>query len=233
MRRTLTAAFALAALLGSAPRAEGQQIPSPYRYIEPKQSIGVFGGYLLADPSIGIGEQEVELGPRSAPVAGLAYTIRFTGPLSGEVRAGFSPTERTVYRPTSQTDLTPVPVATVDVSLLMAEAGLRFQLTGPRTWRGFAPYVVGSGGLMTDLDRNADAEIDIPAGARFDFGPSFAVSAAIGTDWFPTRRLSLRAEARDHLWQIRAPEGLRATGVRDVSEWTHNIAISLGAALHF
>lgn len=237
MRRTPLFALVLAALLGSAHAAGAQQIPSPIRYVETTHSLGFFAGYLLTDPGIAFdtaANRNVELGPQSAPVMGVRYNLRFGGPLSGEASLGFSPTERKVYAPASETDPTPVELdRTEDVPLLVGEAGLRFHVTGPRTWHGLAPFVVGSAGVVADLDGSGDAEEDgVPETAAFGFGPSLAVGAAIGTDWFPTRRLSLRVEVRDHLWKISAPEGLRAPR-QEISEWTHNVAFTLGGALHF
>lgn len=236
MRRTLTATLALAALLGSASGAGAQSIPSPFEYLETRHSVGFFGGYLLADPGIGVNGEVVELGPQSAPTAGVRYQIRFGGPLSGEVAAAFSPTTRKVYGPSRQPDPSkqvPVEAGEADVALLLGEAGLVFHLTGDRTWHRLAPFVAGTGGVAADLAGGGAADKALLATERFEFGPSFAVGIGLGTDWYPTRRLSIRAEVRDRLWKIELPEGLRPTGEREVSEWTHNAAFTLGGAIHF
>lgn len=236
MRRTLIATLAFAALCGSARGAAAQSVPSPFRYVETRHTVGFFGGYLLTDPGIAIRETEVEMGPQSAPLVGVRYGLRFGGPLSGEASLAFSPTERTVFVPSQSpnpAEQVPQPAGTRDMALLLADAGVVFHLTGDRTWRGLAPFLVGSGGLALDLRGAGEEEESIPETARFDFGPSFAVGAGIGTDWFPTRRLSVRAEVRDRLWQIEAPQGLRPADLRTVSEWTNNVTFSLGAALHF
>ncbi|HEX2091331.1 MAG TPA: hypothetical protein VHG28_02975, partial [Longimicrobiaceae bacterium] len=223
-------------LCGGASALRAQTIPSPIRYIETRQWAGAFAGYLFSNPSVGINETDIELGPRSAPLVGLQYGFRFAGPLAGEARVGFGPTERKVYAPGTATGSDPaVPqeVGTADVALLMGEAGLVFSLTGQRTWHGIAPFLVGTGGLVADLNRGSDADEEVTAAARYDFGPAFAVGFGIGTDWFPTERLSVRLEGRDRLWKIEVPPGLRPSSVRSASEWTHNFSISLGAALHF
>jgi hypothetical protein len=237
MRRTLLATLALGSLVGGASGLGAQTIPSPIRYVEQKHSIGVSAGYLATSPAVEINDTQIELGPQSAPLVSAHYNIRFGGPLSGEVRVGFSPTERKVYAPTTESNpalFVPVEVGTTDASLLMADAGLVFHLTGPRTWNRLAPYLIGSGGLMSDLNRSSDLEANIAEGAQYDFGPSFALGLGIGTDWFPTRRLSVRVEGRDRLWQIEAPPGFaNPAGERTISEWTHNFSVTLGAALHF
>jgi hypothetical protein len=233
MRRTLIATFAL--LLGSAPGALGQRITSPFRYIEPKQSVGLFGGYLVTDPSIAFDSTtQVSPGPRSAPIVGVRYQLRFGGPLSGEVAVAFSPTEREVLAPSTD-PARPAPQrtgATTDAQLLIGDVGLVLHLTGPRTWHGLAPFLAANGGVVADVAGSGEAEEGISETARFDFGPSFAVGGGIGTDWFPSQRFSVRLEVRDRLWRIDVPEGLRPTR-QEISEWTNNATFALGAALHF
>lgn len=239
MRRTLTAILALGASLGGASALRAQSVPSPIRYVEPKHSFGVSLGYLFTDPAVEINEAEVEFGPQPAPIVDVRYQLRFAGPLSGEVRAGFSPSKRRVYEPTAEPNpdlFVPREVGTQDMALLIGEAGLVFHLTGPRTWNRLAPFLAGTGGIATDLNRGSDLEEDfnVPETSRYDFGPGFAIGLGLGTDWFPTRRLSVRAEARDRLWRIEAPQGLaNLAGERSVTGWTHNFSVNLGAALHF
>jgi hypothetical protein len=236
MRRTLIAALALGALFvgGSALRA--QTIPSPIRYVDPKQSIGISGGYLFTSPAVEINDEKIEFGPQSAPLVTARYQLRFGGPLSGDARVGFSPTKRKVYAPTDERDpdlFVPEEVGEEDMALLTGEAGLVFHLTGPRTWHGLAPFLVGTGGLAMDLAGSSELEEDIPEPARYEFGPSFALGLGAGTDWFPTRRLSVRLEARDHLWKVEAPTQIESLANADLSRWTHNFSLSFGAAFHF
>ena len=237
MRRTLIAALALGALLGCGSALRAQAIPSPIRYIDPKQSVGISAGYLFTSSAVEINDEQIELGPQSGPLVTARYQIRFGGPLSGEVRVGFSPTERRVYAPTDETNpelFVPEEVGTESVGLLMGEGGIVFHLTGPRTWNGLAPFAAASGGLATDISRGSELEDDIAETARYDFGPSFALGLGAGTDWFPTRRLSVRLEGRDHFWKIEAPTQIaNLAGETKISEWTHNFSVSIGAALHF
>ncbi len=236
MRRTLIAALALGALFGGGSALRAQTIPSPIRYVDPKQSIGISGGYLFTSPAVEINDEQIEFGPQSGPMVTARYQIRFGGPVSGEARVSFSPTQRKVYAPTTETNpdlFVPEEVGEENLALLMGEAGLVFHLTGPRTWHGLAPFLAGSGGLATDLARGSDLEEDVAETARYDFGPSFALGLGAGTDWFPTRRLSVRLEARDHFWKIEAPTQIANLADAKLSEWTHNFSINLGAAFHF
>lgn len=203
-----------------------QSIPSPFEYIEKKHSVGLFGGYLNTNT----GSRDV--GPEPGPVFGARYGIQLTGPLSGEVALSFAPSSRQIYsRPvTSEPDLAVAGEA--NAGLFIAEAGFRFHLTGARTWNRLAPFIVATAGVVTDLASKANIEDSIPEDQRFDFGPGFAAGAGVGTDFFVTDWLSVRAEAKDYLWRFTYPIGL-AADEESTREWTHNFGVLVGAAFHF
>ncbi len=218
----------LAVSAAVASHASAQTIPSPYRPIEHTQSAGVFGGYLWT------GAADLDLGPSSAPLVGARYTIRFSGPAAGEVSVGYAPSERTVFRNDAvlgAAEAAPVAVGTADFPLLLAEAGIRFTLTGARSWNGLAPFLVATGGVVTPLD-DSEGDIEVTDEERFDFGPAFAVGVGGGVDWFLGDRFAVRLDARDHLWKIPTPAGLADAG-REDSQWTNNLSVTLGAALYF
>lgn len=211
------------------PAALGAQtIPSPYRYVERAQSLSVFAGYLNIEPGT------FSIQPRSGPQIGLRYDGRFAGPAAGELEVSFVPTGRTVYGRTNVTDPNAplAQIADVDAYLVTAEAGLRLSVTGPRTWHGLQPSVGVLAGLVADLAGRDAAETDLPANQLVRLGPAFAVGSSVGIDWFPTERLSVRLLAKDHLWRRSIPEGLAVTASAP-KEWTHNLGVTLGAALHF
>lgn len=226
MRYALLASLAL--LLLSTPGAEAQSIPSPYRYIETTQSAGAFAGWLIT------GKGDDEIGPHSAPLFGGRYTVRLSGPLSGEAGLAASPGQRTVQRRLSAAGDSVELEAVDDVSslVLIGEAGLRFHVTGPRTWNGLAPYLALTGGGVWDVLGTSEVDEALEESQRVDFGPGFAVGFGAGTDWFLTERLSLRLEARDYLWRLETPPGL-TQAQRAETQWTHNVGLTLGAALHF
>ena len=229
---------ALAILALGAGTASAQSVPSPFRYIETKSSIEITAGYLVTDPEISLNDSvKAEFGPQSAPIVSLGYTRRLGGPLSANVRASFSPGERKVisaaeaqngdFEDALETG------ETVSAPLAMLEGGLRFHVTGDRAFRGFAPYLGVSGGLVTELGDADEAETRIPTDEQFEFGPAFAVGASAGVDWFATRRLSLRTELNFRLWRLSAPEGFATGRNAEINEWKGNPAVSLGAAFHF
>jgi hypothetical protein len=219
--------FALLLLLLFAAPLGAQTVPSPFRYIETKRAIGPFGGMLLTDPG------SLELGPKSAPILGIRGGLQLTGPLSAELTGAMSVGERDVYVPTAAGPGEPLQlVGTSRLTLVLVDATARFHLTGPRTWHGVAPFLLGSAGIVTDLARQPAIEELIPIEQRYEFGLAFAGGLGVGTDFFLRDRLSIRVEARDYLWRLTHPDGLTASGESE-REWVHNFAFTLGGAYHF
>lgn len=238
MRLTRTALLVLAALLLGAPAGVAQTITSPIRYIDETQSIGGFVGYQWANPHLHVNDSTtLELGPQAAPVFGVQYRVRFSGPLSGRLGVAYSPTERNQFTMgVVEPDAAIVqPIDTgerVTANILMLDAGLHFGLTGPRAWRGIAPYVSVGTGLVVDLAGTSELEQTVPVNERFELGPSFALQAAIGTDFFLAERVSLRLELQNRLWRMAAPAGLAGrTTAR--GEWNSVPGVSVGAGVHF
>ena len=198
----------------------------------------MFAGYLFTDPDVSITDStSLPMAPASGPVFGFRYQVRAAGPLVVDASIGVSPTDRRLFGTELDEDSTLVqPVdleTTVPATLLMVDVGLRFFLTGPRTWNGLAPFVVGTGGLVGDIRGTFADEGDIPDAALFRFGPSFAVGAGLGTDWFPVPNASLRVEAMGRLWRVSTPEGFLPPAENDRSEWNPGLGITVGGALHF
>jgi hypothetical protein len=228
MRHALSVTLVSVAALFSATVIQAQTIPSPYQYVETTQSLGAWAGYL--NTSTG----NYDTGPRSAPFFGARYTIRFTGPLSGTAGISAVPTSRTVFeRVTVSADSIELdPIGEADLLLLMGEAGLRFSFTGPRTWNGLAPYAGLGIGVMSNVLSRPAVEEEIESNQRVSFGPAFALGVNAGTEWFLSERFSLRGEASNQIWRLTTPEGLTRLQRRE-AQWTNNLGISFGAALHF
>lgn len=238
-RITRTALLLASALLLGPGAAAAQSIPSPFRRIETTQSVHVFGGYMVPDRNVALNDStSIPLGPEAGPVFGVRYQVRASGPLSLEASLGISPTQRRLFAPEFLADSTRIEIEDtgVDVPSLvaMADVGLRFHLTGPRTWNGLAPFVVGMGGLVGDLagGHNAEEDAELADNARFRLGPSFAVGAGLGTDWFPAQNVSLRLELTGRLWRMNTPEGFSIAGTEQ-GEWNPVAGLTVGGAFHF
>lgn len=240
MRFSRTALLAALALTLGARAGAAQTIPSPYRYIEPANAVGVTVGYLFTDPNVSLTDStSAELGHQPAPVFGLRYQVRASGPLSVDLSAGISPGERKLYGPQYNADSSTVVAQdlgiTVPSTVVMADAGLRFTVTGARTWNRLAPFVAGNGGIVADIRGtfNEETAAELPATALFRFGPAFAVGGALGTDWFPNQRTSVRLELQGRLWRMRTPGGLLSDRNEERREWNPVGGLTVGGAFHF
>jgi hypothetical protein len=224
-----TALLTFSFLLVLAGRAGAQAINSPYRFIDEKQAAGPFGGYVLtSDGALG-------LAPKSGPIFGGRYTIRLSGPFTVEADIGYFPTTRTV-RDTVVVDSARRAVGDADFQALVGIGSLRFNITGPRTWHSIQPFLLFGAGAIVDISPRTDIDDDISADARFDFGTSFAGQLGGGIEWFPSRRFTVRIDARNLLWKITTPTGflLGEFGARAPGdEWLQNGVFSAGFSLHF
>ncbi len=217
------------ALLVLAEAAHAQRITSPYRYVDERQSVSIFGGYALTDRG------KLDFGPESAPAFGVRYGIRLGGPFNVEANATYLPSTRVVWDTTVAGE--PLErLGEVDFSLALIDASLRFNITGPRTYHGLMPYlVVGGGAAITVSDDDSlENAAEVGRDARFDFGTRFAGHVGAGIEWFAMRRLALRADARDVFWKLPTPAAFERQ-FDDVpkEEWVQNFILSLGVAFHF
>ena len=229
------------ALLTLAARAgAAQSITSPIRYIEQKQSLAPFAGYMFMNPTLGLTDStSVDIGPRSAPVFGVGYNLRISGPLELQASVGYVAAKRDVFIAEASADSTLItPIATgerVNTGIILGEVGILFHLTGPRAYRGFAPFVGVKGGYARQISGGDpdSAAVVVPATERYRFGPSFAIALNAGTDVYLTHSLSLRPELNGRLWRVTAPAGFRASGQKEVREWKGAPSAQVGLVLHF
>ncbi|MGD2216005.1 MAG: hypothetical protein PVJ64_04590 [Gemmatimonadales bacterium] len=221
---------------------EAQRVPSPYRFIEPKQDLGLTFSYIWADAG------KAGIGPKAGPAIGVRYTRRVSRPLSLTPEVVFFRSERDVRDPSleeGQDD-------DGDGSLLLGNEGLdvvlvagriNLNLTGTRTWHSLAPYLLGGIGMAIEVGGTAgcpstapDCQIELRE--RFDFGTSFLLQLGLGTVWIPRQRLSLRIEGLNRIWRIKTPPGYYDPGVTrspipPPSDWTNNWEIGLTLSYWF
>lgn len=228
MKLSLTFLILITAFAAS---AHAQRIDSPYQFLDHSQFGGVWGGYVSTS------EGRLDSGPQPAPIFGVNWALRVSGPFALYVDVGFMPTTRTVRDTTfAAADSLFTSIGEADISLLTAMASLRFNLPGARTWHRLQPFVIAGAGMAVDVASGSAIEADMQPNERFDFGTSFAEQLGIGTDWFPSSRVSLRVEARDMFWKLPVPEVYRLTeiGARfPGSDWEQNFALAAGLSIHF
>jgi hypothetical protein len=225
--RALVATLSL--MMVGAQSVEAQTIDSPYRFVETSQTVGAYGGYAMT------GQGALELGPESAPIVGLRYGIRVSGPFSIEGDVALMSSTRMVWD-TVPGDTALRNVGEADLQLLAAMAALRFNLTGPRTWHGLQPYVTLGGGLGFDLASPSSAEESLPEDVRFDLGTRFIALAGGGMEAHIFRSFSARVDARTLLWRLSTPDAFlldEASLTRPNDEWTQNFLLTGTIAFRF
>ncbi len=209
-------AVALLALLGtSAALGAQERVPSPYRFIDTNQELGIFVSQMEADRG------RFSLGPGPGLAYGVRYSIKLgTTPLAFESTGFGLPTNRRLVDPSRpEGERT---VGTVDSFILGADIRLRFSVTGPRTWRNLNPYVSLGLGAAGDL-RSPGDDIPVRAEDEFQFGPAFMAVGSSGVRWLPFDRLGFRGELGLNLWRLGSPTGFvefeDALGPVSESEW--------------
>jgi hypothetical protein len=218
--------------------SQAQQVPSPYRFIEPKQDLGISLSHIWADAG------KAGIGPKAGPAIGVRYTRRVSRPLSLTPEVVLFRSERDVIDPSleeGQEDLGngSAFVGTQGLDILLLAGRINLNLTGSRTWHNLGPYLLGGIGIAIDVSgatscppSSTEPDCQIRARERFDFGTSFLFQLGIGTVWIPRQRLSLRIEGLDRIWRIKTPPGYIDPGVTifpipQASDWTNNWEVSL------
>jgi hypothetical protein len=225
-------AVALVALACLANAAAGQQIRSAYRFIDTKQFGGVNGGQVFA------ARGRLDTGPDNAPLMGVRYGLRVSGPFTVGAEVSYMPSTRIVRDTVFVTaDSLYRALGEADINVLSILANLRFNVTGARTWHNLQPFALLGAGAALDVAGTAAADTLVhPADARFDFGTSFAGQIGAGVEWFPSASFSARVDAHNVLWKLKVPEAFGRTerGINfPESEWEQNFVLSAGLSFHF
>ncbi len=170
--------------------------------------------------------------------------MRISGPFNFDARAAYLVTDRRVYNVVAADSAAvrqdPMvgleQVGTADLSLLLLDGSLRFDITGPRTWHRLQPYVlIGAGAaLRVTSDKEAEEALPEDTNLRVRFQNGFTGHVGAGVEAYLTDRLSLRADARDVLWKVHVPQGFLVNGrVIDDEEWVQTAHLNLGLAFRF
>ena len=198
---------------------------SPFRDLFYRQEATIFTGYFAA------GGDPVGVAPRSGPMVGVRYEARIGGPAQFSIRAARAFSERTTIDPTKPEGERIV--GTSDLPLYLIDAGITFNLTGQKSYRGLVPVISAGGGIVSNFSAQRDV-------GGFRLGTPFAISWGGGVRYVGDGPYQLRVDVLDYLYQLRYPNSyFQSTGgaapVRrgTQSAWTHNLAITVGASYQF
>ena len=164
---------------------------SPYRDIKQGSSITFFGGRFMGNGG------DVAVGPHAGWTYGGRFDFRSARALALGVGLSYGQLTRLIVDPFLDEVTGPV-----DQSVLFAQGLVTLNLTGGKTWHGFAPFVGATLGFPFGSDEPADT-------SGYDFGTKFFFGPAAGTRVFLGDRLHLRAEARAHFWKLTYPPSFR------------------------
>lgn len=205
---------------------------SPFRDIPLRPSPVAFVGYLRGDRGrTGAGvSNALTLGGRYEIPAGRSLLFQFT--------AAYLTGDRFILDPRADSTAPARRTGPVKSDLALAEVGLQLRLTGAKSWHGVAPYVGTALGLMFDVNSPGDT-----TRSGYKFGTKITIAGATGVRWYPTRRFTINAEARAHLWRLkypisfheaRASDGSRVVPLADpLNDWTLHPWFSLGIGWTF
>lgn len=233
--RRLRLALLLTALplagLSAAGSAEGQSIPSPYRFVEKGQALGIMVLYENANPG------RFDLGPKPGIAVGARYSVEIGGPVGLDLMAQAFPTTRDVINPARLEGDRVIDEA--EATLVSAEARFRFSLTGRRSWNRLTPFVFLGAGLAFDIQGDQQEDQALQPEDRYEFGTRFLGTAGAATRIFITDRIVGRVEAGLRLYQIETPSGFldtsRGLELGDVpeDEWVNSPTLSVGLSYLF
>ena len=213
--------------------AAGQNIPSPYTFIEYSQAWAVFRGKSDLNPG------QLGLGPQDANTYGGRYAVAFGGALNLDVDGTLVYSTRDVLdvsRPVDDRSL-----GRTDLNILLFDLKLRINLTGQRAWHGLQPFIMFGGGVafpaLTE-DRTLELDSDMPEDEWYEFGTRFAGSFGGGVNFHVSNRISLRLDGVMNLWKITTPVGWQTVaadplGENSAGEWVSIKTIRVGAAWRF
>ncbi len=224
MRAALSTFVVAVVLMGIAsPRsASAQTIPSPYAFVDERQEVGAFVGYMNASTG------RFGFGPKGGPMFGARYAVDVSGPISFEALVGVVDGTRDVVSP-SRPEGDRV-IGESESLMTMLEARLRLSATGARTWHGLTPFLLIGAGVAIDPADQSAADALLEVDERFKLGTKFITTVGPGVRWSINRHLAVRADSGFSLWKITTPEGFgdATLGLGPVaeSEWVSGLSFS-------
>jgi hypothetical protein len=217
------ALFAVSATAG----AQVGHLPgnSPYRDVETRQELTVFGGRYNA------GRDLIGVVPRGGPMFGLRYEVHVGGPALLMARWAHVNSERFPVDPTKSGAA--AQLGRHDVALDLYDVDLVLNLTGQKSYHHFIPVVNLGGGIA---NCNCTVKPD-----PYTFGTPFAFSFGGGLRYVPGGRFQLRADWGDYLYQLKYPttyflnngSGTTVPAKQARTFWKNNRALTVGASLLF
>ena len=200
---------------------------SPYRDAPTGSGPVLFAGYL------GGGRGRVPVGISDGNTWGVRYNFEF-GSASIDLGAAYGQTTRRIVDPFVAVKNNTSGL--IDADVVLVDATLQMALTGPKTWRGLAPYIGASLGVAAGSDTPSDS-------SGYKFGTKFTFAPVIGAKYYVGRRVALSADFRAVFWRLGYPSQFEEPDKVDnqsiiplggaTNNWTVHPWISLGLGWSF
>jgi hypothetical protein len=226
----ILSAIALAALHPAAARAQEVGYSpehSPYHDIDQNHGYYLLLGYW--NPTL----DEAGVTPRAGPLVGFRYDLLIgKSPIFMLARVAHVFDDRTIINPTYPVSIR-VREPDASASVNIADIGFGIQLTGHKTFHGFAPAVNVGVGTVSDLGGAGGP-------GHYHLGTQFAAVYGAGIRWLPgggLSRLSLHLDANNYMYEHHLPRSFHAitadgtTAIplnKPLTQWRNNGAYTLG-----
>jgi len=228
MRRWIAMFLSVVPAAGLAAQVGHDPARSPYhdlpRATGPMLRVGYLGGE----------RGRVPVGHANGRTFTLGYDIALGGPSTFSASVTYALTDRFVMDPFKNDSVRKSGPYQDD--MLLVEVGLRFNLTGRKTWNNFAPYLSAAGGIAVSEGSPTDS-------SGYKFGKKLTISPGTGLRWYPSRRLSVALDARAIFWRLRyppdfkrisSPDGIPVlAGDQPETDWTVHPVVSFGMGWTF
>lgn len=204
--------------------------PAHSPYVDMRRTHGVlfYSGWIGGDRG------RLKVGHANGQTFTVGYEIPLGGPASFYSSFTYARTERFVIDPFKDDSVRLEGPFDDDMSLI--DLGLRFNLTGNKTWHGFGLYASGALGMAISMGSPADT-------GSYAFKRKMTFTPGLGMRFFPARRVSVVVDGRVAVWRLRyPPDYFRAVsddGIPVLAEdapevdWTVHPWISIGLGWNF
>lgn len=198
---------------------------SPFRDLEYRQEITLFGGYYIA------GKDPAGVAPRSGPMVGIRYEAAVGGPVALLARVSTVRSERMVVDPRESEATRELGVQSWP--LYFVDAGIAVNLTGQRSYRRLVPALNVGFGFAFDANRSVEED-------PYRFGTPFALVYGGSVRYVPGGRFHLRFGIDNYLYRLSYPtsyyvEPEGGGPVVPLSQartfWKNNTAFTIGGSL--
>ena len=180
---------------------ERETIDSPYRWQERGIRLGIWNGYHVGNRG------SLDFGQGPAYVLGTRFRARVSSPLSFDIGLTYGFADKWVVDPRIETG--PAVVDTVSAGWLRADFGAQVGFAGARTWNGIHPYGLIGGGWVFGVNEGASEVFADPSlePLRYDIETAPQIYVGLGGEIFPSDRIGIGFEIRDHIIRQATPDG--------------------------